>query len=61
MLQVISGSPGDLTPVFEAMLANATRICGAGFGTLKLYDGEVFQTRRVLQRAPLPLSTRGGI
>ncbi len=42
VLQVISSSPGELKPIFETMLANATRICGAKFGTLYLYDGDAF-------------------
>jgi GAF domain-containing protein len=40
VLKVISSSPGDLQPVFEAMLANATRICEAKFGTLTLLEGD---------------------
>src|SRR6266852_6552032 len=43
VLRVISSSPGELEPVFQAMLANATHICGAKFGNLLLYDGDVFR------------------
>jgi GAF domain-containing protein len=39
VLQVISSSPGELEPVFKTMLDNATRICGANFGTMYRYDG----------------------
>jgi signal transduction histidine kinase/DNA-binding response OmpR family regulator len=39
VLGVISSTPGELTPVFEAMLANGTRLCEAKFGNLYLYKG----------------------
>src|SRR5213078_1455342 len=42
VLQVISASPGELQPVFEAMLANATRICEATFGVMYLFEGNAF-------------------
>src|SRR3954449_6533758 len=42
VLKVISSSPGDMKPVFEAILSNALRICQAKFGHLLLYDGERF-------------------
>jgi two-component system, NtrC family, sensor kinase len=45
VLRVISSSLGQLEPVFQAMLENATRICEAKFGTLALYEGDnVFRT-----------------
>ncbi|HEY9359853.1 MAG TPA: GAF domain-containing protein, partial [Xanthobacteraceae bacterium] len=43
VLRIISSSPGDLQPVFEAILSNATRLCGANFGTLYLCDGDAFR------------------
>src|SRR5262249_380676 len=42
VLRVISSSPSELTPVFESMLANATRLCEANFGTLNLHDNGSF-------------------
>jgi two-component system NtrC family sensor kinase len=43
MLRIISSLPGELEPVFQAMLANVTRICEAKFGNLLLYDGRKFR------------------
>jgi GAF domain-containing protein len=43
VLQVISSSPNELEPVFRTMLENATRICGAEFGNLFLYEGGTFR------------------
>jgi len=42
VLKVISSSPAELEPVFQAMLKNAVRICEAKFGTLIRFDGSAF-------------------
>jgi GAF domain-containing protein len=43
LLQVISGSPGNLEPVFQSMLENAVRICGANFGNMVLCEDDGFR------------------
>ena len=52
ILRVISSSPGNLQTVFETILAHATRLCGAKFGTLNLYDGDVLRIAAVFNVPP---------
>ncbi len=52
VLQVISSSPGDLQPVFQAVLANATRICAAKFGALVLREGDAFRLGALYNAPP---------
>ena len=43
VLRVISASPGELEPVFQAMLERAVRICGAKFGNIYRWDGDALR------------------
>ena len=53
--QVISGSPGELEQVFEAMLENAVRICDANFGTIERWDGDALRlVASTTRRLPSP-------
>jgi len=52
VLGVISSSPGELEPVFDAMLANATRVCEASYGALWACEGDGF--RNVALHGALP-------
>jgi two-component system, NtrC family, sensor kinase len=52
VLKVISASPGELEPVFQAMLANATRLCEAKFGHLYRWDGAALSLVAMLNTPP---------
>jgi GAF domain-containing protein len=52
VLRVISSSPGELRPVFDAMLENATGLCQANFGTLYLYERRSFRIAAMYNAPP---------
>jgi signal transduction histidine kinase len=52
VLKIISSSPGDLEPVFNAMLENATRLCEARYGTMWLREGDAFRAASLY--GPMP-------
>ena len=52
VLQVISRSPGELEPVFQAMLSNAVRVCEAKFGVLFRYSDNAFHAAATLDVPP---------
>ena len=58
VLKVISSSPGELEPVFKAILANATDICGAKFGTLYLRKDDAFYARAFHNAPPAFVEAR---
>src|SRR4029434_9410108 len=58
VLKVISSSPGELEPVFNTMLANATRICEAKIGTLYLREGDGFRTVATQNAPPAYVEAR---
>src|SRR5215470_3703169 len=61
VLEVISSSSGDLKPVFEAILANAVRLCGAKFGNLYLREGDGFRIAVVHNAPPAYAEQRAGV
>src|SRR5579863_375323 len=52
VLRIINSSPGEPGAVFQIILDNATRICGAKFGTVYLYDGDLFHFRAEVGSPP---------
>ena len=61
VLEVISSSPGDLKPVFESILANAVRLCGAKFGNLYLCEADGFRAAAMHNAPPAYAEQRAGV
>ena len=52
VLRVISSSPGELEPVFQAMLENAVRICEAKFGIMFRFEGDMVRPAAMVRVSP---------
>jgi GAF domain-containing protein len=61
ILQIISSSPGELEPVFRAILESAVRICEARFGTLYLREGDGYRASVMYNAPPSYAESRAGI
>src|ERR1700742_3854713 len=61
VLQVISSTPGELEPVFKSMLENATRICGANFGTMNLYEEGSYRPVALYNVPPAYAASQGNL
>ena len=59
VLQIISSSPGDLQPVFAAMLENGVRICDATFGNVYLLEGDALKSAASLNTPAAFAEVRG--
>ena len=60
VLQVFSSSPGELQPVFDLMLGNATRLCEASYGAMWLKEGDLFRNAAFHGALPGHISSSGG-
>ena len=61
VLEAISSSPGDLKPVFQSILENAVRLCGAKFGNLYLREGDGFRAAAMHNAPPAYAEQRAGV